>query len=133
MTNLNRVELIGGLTQSGDLLRFTRGGYPFAQFTLAVNDTRYNSQARKQEVTTDFVSVQLWGPLALRFAEEEPRPGDRIYVLGKVDQSEYEDKDGNKVSKTRVRAHFYQRLDPREEMDERPDHEAPSPRDEPPF
>lgn len=130
--NLNRVELIGGLTQTGDILRYTRGGYPYAAFTLAVNDTRYDSQKREQVVTTDFVAVQLWGQLAVQFAEEEPRPGERIYVLGKVDQSEYEDSEGKKVSKTRVRADFYVRLTPPLE-DRQPQREPPPERDDPPF
>lgn len=111
--NLNKVELVGGLTKPPEL-RFTQGGYPFVTFTLAVNGTRYDSKERSDVVTTQYIGCQLWGHLATVLAEELERAvGERLYVLGELDQSEWEDKDGKRQSRTRVKVMHWLRIDPR--------------------
>jgi len=112
--NLNRVELIGGIVRPPDL-KYTPRGYPHASMTLAVEDTRYSREEGGSVATTSFIGCQAWGKMAEKMAEEEMRKGEKVYVLGQLDQSEYEDRDGNKVSKTRVRVSFYVRLEPSDE------------------
>ena len=125
--NLNKVELIGGVVRPPDL-QYTKGGYPHARMTLAVNDTRYSKDEGGQVAVTHYISCQIWGTLAVNLAEVDITKGEKLYVLGSLDQSEYEDKDGNKVSKTRVRVAFVERLEPPEidyQAPDLPDEEAP--------
>lgn len=108
---MNRVELVGGLTKAVDA-RFINE-YPMSAFTLAVNGTRWSSEDRTQIVTTTYVSCQAWGHQAKRLMDDDPKVGERLYILGELDQSSWEDKDGKRQQKTRVRVTYYVRLDPR--------------------
>lgn len=109
---MNRVEIIGGLTKAVDG-RFINE-YPMAQISLAVNGTRYSSEERRQIVTTTYVSCTAWGHQAVSLINQDPKVGERLYVLGELDQSTWEDADGKKQQRTRVRVIYFIRLDPRE-------------------
>lgn len=111
---MNRVELIGGLTKGVDFRFVGEKNIPKAVIQLAVNGTRYSSKDRAQIVTTTWVTCEAWGGMASQLADEDPKVGERIYVLGELDQNTYEDSQGNKKSSTRIRIHFYRRLDPRD-------------------
>jgi single-strand DNA-binding protein len=70
------------------------------QFTLAVSDNYKDAQGHWQEKTT-FVKVKCWDYLAKR-AMEKIRKSDFITVDGKLQTEEYTNKDGRKVSETKV-------------------------------
>jgi single-strand DNA-binding protein len=100
---VNRVEIIGGLVREPEL-RFLPSGAAVCEFTLAVNGTRWDRDAKAQVVSTVFVACNLWEAEAESFADLGLERGDEIYVLGALDQRVIEKKDGSKESKTRVRA-----------------------------
>ena len=71
---MNRVELTGGLVRDPEL-RYTPGGAPVCEFTVAVNEAGWNAKERKQDVFTTFVSVQAWMSLAEQIAERTKERG----------------------------------------------------------
>jgi single stranded DNA-binding protein len=95
--NLNRVELVGGLTRD-PVLRDGRHGGVFVEVTVAVNGTRWDGSA--QVVTTTFVTVLAYGPPADML--RELTKGDEVYVLGELGQREVPKSDGGVEKKTRV-------------------------------
>ncbi len=70
------------------------------QFTLAVNDSWKDDKGQWQE-RTDFVRVKCFGYLAKK-AMEKIRKSDFITVEGKLQTEEYQNKEGRKVSETKV-------------------------------
>lgn len=109
---MNRVELHGGLVGNPEW-GFTRGGTAFASCTLAVSGTRWDSQSKQEVVTTQYVRLQLWGGMAEQLMELNPGKGEKLYVVGELDQSEWEDQDGKKQKRTRVRVLFFIPTNPR--------------------
>ena len=86
---LNNVSLIGRLTADPEL-RQTSRGTAVVNFTLAVDrDRRENG-----EVVTDFVTCTAWAHNA-QFLADYCKKGYRIGVSGRIQESRWEDKDGN--------------------------------------
>lgn len=107
---MNRVELIGGITRPIEI-EFTDKGTPFARVTLAVPEVYYDGE--RDAVRTHYVSCSFWSRQAVALQAAEISVGEKLWVLGSIDQSTYE-KDGKKISKTRVRVHVWDRLQPKE-------------------
>lgn len=105
--NINEVKIGGGLVRDIDF-RYLPSGVGLVEFTVAVNDARYDSTQRQQVVTTEFVAVQAWGWLAEQVAGLGLAKGDEVFVQGKLSQREFEKKDGTKERKTRVVAYLVQ-------------------------
>jgi single-strand DNA-binding protein len=102
---MNRVEIMGGLTRDAEL-RFLPSGIAVLNFTVAVNGARYDSSERQQVVTTSYISVEAWGSLAEEAADSGVTKGCEVYVMGELTQQTIEKRDGEKESKTRVKAHI---------------------------
>lgn len=91
-TNSNSVTLIGNLTRDPEL-RFTNTGRPVASFGLAVN-RRYMVNGEWQEQTS-FFNVTAWGDLGENAAATLQK-GNRAVVFGRLEQREYENREGEK-------------------------------------
>lgn len=91
-TNSNSVTLIGNLTRDPEL-RFTNTGRPVASFGLAVN-RRYMVNNEWQEQTS-FFNVTAWGDLGENAAATLQK-GSRAIVFGRLEQREYENREGEK-------------------------------------
>lgn len=88
----NTVTLIGNLTRDPEL-RFTTGGRGQASFGLAVS-RRYQVNNEWQEQTS-FFNVVAWGAIAEN-ASASLSKGNRIVVTGRLEQRQYETKEGEK-------------------------------------
>lgn len=120
---MNRVELVGRLTKEFDF-RYTRQGWPYARFTIVVDgQSRWDADQKLAIAPSNFISCVLWGPWAEHYAELGIETGERLYVLGELDQSEIETADGEKESKTRVRVYLLHRMS----VAPGPPSESPSP------
>lgn len=104
---MNHVEIEGGVVNDVEF-GFTPNGRAYGRFTLAVPAVVYDPQIREDKVVTHFISCMAWGYTAEQLMADEPRSGEKVYVRGSLDQSAWEDKDGKKQSKTRVRVIAYQ-------------------------
>lgn len=91
-TNSNSVTLIGNLTRDPEL-RYTTGGRAVANFGIAVN-RRYQANGEWQEQVSYF-NVVAWGDLGENAAATLTK-GSRAIIFGRLEQREYENRDGEK-------------------------------------
>lgn len=92
--DINNVTLTGRL--GGDLeLRSTATGTSVANVNLAV-ECGFGDRKK-----TAWIGLDFWGKSA-ESASKFLGKGRKVAVSGRLEQSEYEDKNGNKVTKTRV-------------------------------
>ena len=92
MASENSVTLVGNITRDPEL-RYTTGGRGVASFGLAVN-RRYQQNGEWQE-DTSFFNVVAWGDLGENSAASLNK-GARIVVTGRLQQREYETREGEK-------------------------------------
>lgn len=86
---LNIAIIMGRLTADPEL-RTTGSGISVASFTVAVNR---NYKAGEEQ--TDFINVVAWRQTA-EFVSRYFKRGSMIAVRGRIQQRNYEDKNGNK-------------------------------------
>jgi single-strand DNA-binding protein len=88
----SNVTIVGNLTRDPEL-RFTAGGKGVASFGVAVN-RRYQVNGEWQEKVS-FFNVTAWDTLGENAAASLSK-GTRIMVTGRLEQREYETKEGEK-------------------------------------
>ncbi len=86
------VTIVGNLTRDPEL-RFTAGGKGIANFGVAVN-RRWQQNGEWQEKVS-FFNVTAWDTLGENAAASLTK-GNRIIVTGRLEQREYETKEGEK-------------------------------------
>jgi single-strand DNA-binding protein len=111
MASVNRVILIGNLGRDPEL-RYTAGGQPVANFTLATNE-RFNDREGKPQERTEWHRIVVWGKQAENCANYLAK-GRSVYIEGRLQTREWEDKEGQKRQTTEVVAQTVQFLDRRE-------------------
>ncbi len=98
MASENSVTLVGNLTRDPEL-RYTTGGRGVASFGLAVN-RRYQVNGEWQEQVS-FFNVVAWADLGENSAASLNK-GNRVIVTGRLQQREYETREGEKRSVVEV-------------------------------
>jgi single-strand DNA-binding protein len=98
MANDNTVTLVGNLTRDPEL-RYTQSGRGIASFGLAVN-RRYMVNNEWQEQVS-FFNIVAWADLGENAAASLNK-GNRVVVTGRLQQREYDDREGNKRNITEV-------------------------------
>jgi single-strand DNA-binding protein len=91
-TNSNSITVIGNLTRDPEL-RYTTGGRAVANFSVAVN-RRYQVNGEWQEQVSYF-NVVAWGDLGENAAATLSK-GSRAIVFGRLEQREYENREGER-------------------------------------
>jgi len=104
---VNKVILVGRLGRDPEL-RYTQGGQAVANFTLATNEYFNNRDGERQE-RTEWHRVVTWGKQA-EFCSNYLAKGRQIYVEGRLQTREWEDKEGEKRRTTEVVAMTVQAL-----------------------
>jgi single-strand DNA-binding protein len=100
MANLNKVVLIGNITQDIELRKTTKGT-SVADINLAVNRIRTGDTGERIEETT-FVDVTLWGRTA-EVAHQYAQKGGPLMVEGRLHMDTWVDKNtGGNRSKLKV-------------------------------
>lgn len=107
MANLNKVFLMGRLTQDPEL-RYTPAGAAVCDLKLAVN-RRYTTSQGEQKEETCFVTVTVWRRNA-ELCAEYLRKSSTVFVEGSLRLDVWESQ-GQKRSKLIVVAHRIQFLD----------------------
>jgi len=106
MAELNKVMLIGRLTKDPEL-RYTPGGAAVAQLRMAVNHTYRTKEEKKEEVL--YIDVSIFGRSA-DTAKQYLAKGRELFVEGRLQQNDWEDKAGQKRTTYRVIADRFQFL-----------------------
>ena len=96
---VNKVILIGRLGRDPEL-RYTQGGQPVANFTLATNERWRGKDGNSQE-RTEWHRIVVWAKTAENCAQYLQK-GRQVYVEGRLQTREWEDKEGNKRQTTEV-------------------------------
>jgi single-strand DNA-binding protein len=96
---LNKVILIGYAGADSEM-KFTPGGIPVANFSLAVNETYKNGDGEKKTNTLWIrcVAWRRWAEIAGEFVTK----GKFLFVEGRLQFHSYEDREGKKHDVTEV-------------------------------
>ncbi len=100
MGSVNKVILVGNLGRDCEL-RYTPAGAAVNTLNMATTETWTDKGGQKQE-KTEWHRVVLWGKSAESLAEYLVK-GKQIYVEGRLQTRQWDDKDGNKRYTTEIR------------------------------
>jgi single-strand DNA-binding protein len=95
---INTVAISGNLS-ADPILKYSPDGMAICEFSVAVNDRHKKGETWVDEVS--FIGVVAFGKKAENCAEYLEK-GSKVSIQGKLKQNSYEDKDGKKISKTKV-------------------------------
>ena len=98
--SVNKVILVGNLGRDAEL-RYTPGGAAVATLNLATTEV-WNDKNQQRQEKTEWHRVVLWGKQA-ESLQEYLTKGKQIYVEGRLQTRQWDDKDGNKRYTTEVR------------------------------
>ena len=100
MGSVNKVILVGNLGRDAEL-RYTPGGAAVATLNLATTEV-WNDRNNQRQEKTEWHRVVLWGKQA-ESLQEYLTKGKQIYVEGRLQTRQWDDKDGNKRYTTEIR------------------------------
>jgi single-strand DNA-binding protein len=101
MGSVNKVILVGNLGRDAEL-RYTPGGAAVATLNMATTEVWNDKQGQRQE-KTEWHRVVLWGKQAESLQEYLVK-GKQIYVEGRLQTRQWDDKDGQKRYTTEIKA-----------------------------
>jgi len=99
--SVNKVILIGHLGADPEI-RYTPSGQPVANFRLATSESWNDKQGQRQE-KTEWHRIVAWGKLA-ELCGEYLAKGRQVYVEGRLQTRQWDDRDGNKKYTTEIQA-----------------------------
>lgn len=123
MSSVNKVILIGNLGNDPEV-RYTQGGSAVANFNMATNEVWNNKDGQREE-RTEWHRIVCWGRTA-ELAGEYLSKGRTVYVEGRLQTREWEDKEGQKRYTTEIVAQSVKFLGGRGESSGRPAAKAAS-------
>ncbi len=123
MASVNRAILIGNLGRDPEL-RYTQGGQAMTRFSLATNE-RFKQGDDWQE-RTEWHRIVVWGKQAENCAQYLQK-GRSVYIEGRLQTRDWEDKEGNKRQTTEIVAQTVQFLGSRGDGPPRGAPEPPPP------
>ena len=101
--SLNKVTLIGNLGSDPEV-RSTTGGNRVATFSLATSRSWNDASGTKQE-KTEWHRCVVWSSKASTLAdivERYVKKGDKLYVEGRIEYRQWQDKDGQTKYSTEI-------------------------------
>jgi single-strand DNA-binding protein len=107
MAGVNKVILIGNLGRDPEI-RYTKDGQAVANFTLATGES-FTSREGKREERTEWHRIVVWGKTAENCAQYLAK-GRTVYIEGRIQTREWEDKEGQKRKTTEIVAQTVQFL-----------------------
>jgi single-strand DNA-binding protein len=125
MASVNKAILIGRLG-ADPVKRYTGSGTPVVTFRMATSGNRTNREGQKEE-RTEWHQVVAWGKLA-EICDQYLSKGRLVYIEGRIQTRQWEDRDGNRRWTTEIVASQMQMLTPPSGEPSR----APEPEEGPP-
>ena len=110
---MNKVLLVGRLTAKPEL-RYTNSNIPYTRFSVAVDGIPSNNGERR----TDFINTVAWRKQAENVCQYLDK-GSLVSVEGRLQTSNYTDKDGNKRYSMDVQADSIRFLESRAQSQNR--------------
>jgi len=100
MGSVNKVILVGNLGRDAEL-RYTPTGAAVATLNMATTEV-WNDKAGQRQEKTEWHRIVVWGKTAESLNEYLTK-GKQIYVEGRLQTRQWDDKDGNKRYTTEIR------------------------------
>ncbi len=120
---MNRVLLVGRLTAKPEL-RYTNSNIPYTRFSVAVDGIPSSNGERR----TDFINTVAWRKQAENVCQYLDK-GSLVSVEGRLQTSNYTDKDGNKRYTMDVQADNIRFLESRSQSQNRLNNQSATPYD----
>jgi single-strand DNA-binding protein len=114
MAGVNKVIIVGNVGRDPEV-RFTKNGTAVATFSVATSE-RFKDRDGQQQERTEWHRVVAWAQLA-DICGKYLRKGKQVYIEGRLQTRDWEDKDGHKRYTTEVIANQMQMLGRREDGD----------------
>ena len=102
MGSVNKVILVGNLGKDVEL-RYTPGGAAVATLSMATTEVWNDKSSGQRQEKTEWHRVVLWGKQA-ESLHEYLLKGRQIYIEGRLQTRQWDDRDGNKRYTTEIRA-----------------------------
>ncbi|MCA9758657.1 MAG: single-stranded DNA-binding protein [Candidatus Eisenbacteria bacterium] len=100
MRSINKVILIGNLGTDPEI-RHTSGGQAVCNFRIATNESWGGRDGQERQERTEWHNIVAWGRLA-EICNEYLRKGKQVYLEGRLQTRQWEDKDGVKRYTTEI-------------------------------
>ena len=123
---LNKVMIIGNLGRDPEM-RYTPSGRPVTTFSVAVSRS-WKSSNGEHRSETEWFKIVAWGKLA-EICKEYLNKGQQVYIEGRLQTREWEDKEGQQGTTVEVVANEMTMLGDRRDKsqnDENSAEDAPS-------
>lgn len=104
MAGVNKVILIGNLGKDPEI-KYLEGNIARVSFSLATSETYKDKNGNRIE-QTEWHNIVMWRALA-ETAEKMLKKGTQVYIEGKLQTRQWNDKDGNKRNTTEVVAESF--------------------------
>ncbi len=122
MAGVNKVIIVGNLGQDPEV-RYTQSGSAVANFSVATSETFTDKAGEKQE-RTEWHRIVAWGKTA-ELCGEYLQKGRQVYLEGKLQTRQWDDKEGQKRYTTEIIAQQVTFLGGRGERGDAPREGAP--------
>ncbi len=99
MAGVNKVILVGNLGADPEI-RYTPSGLAIANFRIATTESYKNKEGQKEE-KTEWHRIVSFGKLA-EICGEYLNKGKQVYIEGRIQTRDWEDKEGNKRYTTEI-------------------------------
>jgi single-strand DNA-binding protein len=105
--SVNKVILVGRLGRDPET-RFTTGGQPVCNFSVATDET-YKDRAGERQKRTEWHKIVMWGKLA-EIGQQYLKKGSLVYLEGRIQSRQWDDKEGQKRTSFEVVANTMKML-----------------------
>ena len=109
---INKVILVGNLGRDPEM-RYTPNGTAVANFTVATSEKWKDKNSGEMQERTEWHRVVVWGKLG-EICGQYLSKGRQVYIEGRLQTREWQDKDGNKRYTTEVVANEMKMLGTRD-------------------
>lgn len=106
--SVNKVILVGHLGKKPEL-RYTPAGQAVANFTLATNERFGGRDGQPAQERTEWHRIVVWGRTAENCGQYLDK-GRQVYIEGRLQTREWQDKEGQKRTTTEIVAQTVQFL-----------------------
>ncbi len=98
---INKVTLLGNIGQDPEI-RTTQGGKELASFSLATSETWKDKASGEKKTKSEWHKVVIFNDNLVNLVKNYTQKGSKIYIEGKLQTRDWEDKDGNKKYTTEI-------------------------------
>jgi single-strand DNA-binding protein len=105
--SVNKVILVGRLGRDPET-RYTSGGQAVANFSMATDES-YKDRNGERQKRTEWHKIVVWGKQA-EIAQQYLKKGSLIFVEGRIQSREWQDKEGQKRTAFEIVANSFRML-----------------------